>query len=283
EADRRELGLRLTAALGTLASLATPAALGALAPLAALTSLAALTALLALALGTLAPRQERLAAELHLAEVVDVDDLDLDLVADLDDVGDRADEAVRQLGHVHEPFLAGQDLDEGAELLQAADAALVDLADLDLGGHVLDPRDAGLDLRRVRAADLDTALVEHRDAALELLLHAADRASGRADDDADLVHRDRERHEARRVLADALARPTDHVQHLAQDVQATLPRLLERLLERRARQALALDVHLQRGDALAGAGHLEVHVAAVVLGAEDVRDDRDVLAFDDEA
>ena len=36
------------------------------------------------------------------------------------------------------------------------------------------------------------------------------------------------------------------------------------------RDALDLDVHLQRGDAVAGAGDLEIHVAEVILVAEDV-------------
>ena len=37
-----------------------------------------------------------------------------------------------------------------------------------------------------------------------------------------------------------------------------------------------LDVHLQRGDAVRGAGDLEVHVAEMVLVAEDVGEDGEV-------
>ncbi len=36
-----------------------------------------------------------------------------------------------------------------------------------------------------------------------------------------------------------------------------------------------LDVHLQRGDALIGAGDLEVHVAEMILVAENVGQNRD--------
>ena len=39
--------------------------------------------------------------------------------------------------------------------------------------------------------------------------------------------------------------------------------------------AADLDVHLQGGDALGGAGDLEVHVAEVILVAEDVGEDAD--------
>ena len=38
-----------------------------------------------------------------------------------------------------------------------------------------------------------------------------------------------------------------------------------------------LDVHLERGDALAGAGDLEVHVALVVFHAGDVGEDREAV------
>ena len=62
--------------------------------------------------------------------------------------------------------------------------------------------------------------------------------------------------------------------HLAQDVEPALARLLERLLHDLEVEALDLDVHLDRGDALLGAGDLEVHVAEVILGAEDVGEDR---------
>ena len=49
------------------------------------------------------------------------------------------------------------------------------------------------------------------------------------------------------------------------------------------RDALDLDVHLQRGDAAVGARDLEVHVAEVVLVAEDVGEHREAPAVLDEA
>ena len=70
-----------------------------------------------------------LAGELHAALVIDADALDPDHVADLDDVLGAVDAEVGQLGDVDEAFLAGQDLDERAELLGPGDAAMVGLAD----------------------------------------------------------------------------------------------------------------------------------------------------------
>ncbi len=62
--------------------------------------------------------------------VVDVDDHDHDLVADLDHVLHAGHAIVGQLRDVHQAVLAGQDLDEGAEVGGAHDLAGVDLADL---------------------------------------------------------------------------------------------------------------------------------------------------------
>ena len=71
--------------------------------------------------------------------------------------------------------------------------------------------------------------------------------------------------------------------HFAEDVGAAVLGLGERDLHDLLGDAGDLDVHLQRGDALAGAGDLEVHVAEMILVAEDVADHREVLAFEDQA
>ena len=47
--------------------------------------------------------------------------------------------------------------------------------------------------------------------------------------------------------------------------------------------AVALDVHLQGGDALGRAGDLEIHVAEVVLVTEDVGEDQEVPLLLDQA
>ena len=79
------------------------------------------------------------------------------------------------------------------------------------------------------------------------------------------------------------ARAAERRGHLVEDVEAAGARLLERLLEDVAAQALDLDVHLEGRDALARAGDLEVHVAVVVFLAGDVGQDREAVAVGDEA
>jgi hypothetical protein len=66
-------------------------------------------------------------------------------------------------------------------------------------------------------------------------------------------------------------------------VQPAVARLGERLRQHFVGQATELVVELDRGDADFGADHLEVHVAEVVLVAEDVAEHRVALAVGDEA
>jgi hypothetical protein len=55
-------------------------------------------------------------------------------------VGDLLDALVRDLADVQQAVLAGQDVDQGAEVQDLGDRAFVDLADFDLGGDLLDAR-----------------------------------------------------------------------------------------------------------------------------------------------
>ena len=55
-----------------------------------------------------------LAAEFHFS-AVEADELDLDLIAELQHVFDLGDAVILEFGDVHEPFLAGEELDKRAE------------------------------------------------------------------------------------------------------------------------------------------------------------------------
>src|SRR5437867_1296463 len=71
--------------------------------------------------------QERLPRQIHAVLVVDGDHLHLQPVADLADVLDLLDVLVAQLADVTQAVAAGQDLDEGAEVLDRRHPALVHL------------------------------------------------------------------------------------------------------------------------------------------------------------
>ena len=82
--------------------------------------------------------QHRLARQLDAVLIVDGDDLDLHDIADLADVLDLVHVLVVQLADVAQAVAAGQDLDEGPEILDRRHPSLVDLADAHLLGQRLD-------------------------------------------------------------------------------------------------------------------------------------------------
>ena len=86
-----------------------------------------------------------------------------------------------------------------------------------------------------------------------------------------------------RPLRHALARLADDLVHLPEDVQPALAGLLQRDLHDLGRDALDLDVHLQRSHAVLRPGNLEVHVAEVILIAQDVGEHFVAVALEHEA
>src|SRR5207248_1301239 len=118
------------AAAVTAAEAATPAATARTAAIAAAAeATAAATAvrrapLLAFDLGN-----ETAARQVHTALRVDLQHLHLELIADVDHVRDALDRAGSELTGADQAFLAGEDLDESAEIHQPGHPALVGLAD----------------------------------------------------------------------------------------------------------------------------------------------------------
>src|SRR5439155_18277587 len=221
-------------------------------------------------------------AELDLAAVVEAENLDLDGVADLDDVGHLADALRRQFADMDEPVTRTEEVHEGAEIDGFDDLAIVDGADLGLGDDPPNPVDRRLRGVGVDRGNLDRAVIVDVDLRAGGLDDLADDLAARTDHLADLILGDRDRRDARRVFADLVACPGQRLGHLAEDVGAPVARLIERdphdLLGDRGH----LRIHLQRGDAVAGACHLEIHVAEMVLVPEDVGQDRKGVRFLDQ-
>src|SRR5262249_50649356 len=116
----------------------------------------------------------------QLAAVVDLADLDLDLVANLDDVVDVLDPGtavqLADLGDVQQAVLAGQQRDERAErgrLHHGAEEALAHLGDVRVGDRV-DRRARGLGGGAVGGTDVDSAVVLDRDLGAGVLLDGVD-------------------------------------------------------------------------------------------------------------
>ncbi len=140
-------------------------------------------------------------AELDLAAVVEAENLDLDLVADLDDVGDLADALRRQLADVDEAVARSEEVHEGAEIDDLDDLAVVDDAELRLGDDAADPVDRRLRGIGVDRRDLDRAVILDIDLGAGHLADLADDLAARADHFADLVLRDGDGGDARRIAS----------------------------------------------------------------------------------
>src|SRR5690606_14045739 len=122
----------------------------------------------------------------------------------------------------------------------------------------------------VLTIDAYVAVVIDVDGSTGLFGDAADGHAALADHVTDLVGVDLQHGHARGVLGDRRTRRGDHLVHLTEDVDTRLVGLLQGVFHDLFGDALDLDVHLQRGNALGGTGHLEVHVAEVVFVTEDV-------------
>src|SRR3954468_8352547 len=218
-----------------------------------------------------------------LAAVVEAEQLDLDLVAFLDDVGGLLHARRGELADVDETVLGAEEVHESAELHHLDDGAVIDLADFRIGGDRLDPLDSGLHGLAVVVGDLHGTVVLDVDLGAGFLDDLTDHLAAGVDHFADLGGGDLEGLDARRVFAELGTGVGERLRHLAEDVDTSILGLAERDLHDLLGDALDLDVHLERGDALLGTGDLEVHVAEMVLVTEDVGENRETLVFEDQA
>ena len=221
---------------------------------------------------------QRLAAELD-AIAFDGQNLDHDLIALAQLVLHFLDAMLGNLGDVQQAVGAGEELDKRAELRQPNHLAQINLADLRHRGEVADDLQSLLQSFGIAGSNIDPARVVHIDLGAGLLDDAADGGAALADQIANLVGGNHHGFDARRISRTLGARSVQHRVHLVQQEEPAPARLLHRLLKNLAGQPADLDVHLQRGDALARSGHLEVHVAVVILRAGDVGEDGVIVAL----
>src|SRR4029077_18494142 len=155
-------------------------------------------------------------AELDLAAVVEAEHLDLDGVADLDDVGNLADALRRQLADMNEPVARAEEVHESAEIDDLDDLAIVDRIGLRLRDDAADPVDRRLRGVGVDRGNLDRAVIVDVDLGAGGLDDLADDLAAAAAPLEALVLLYRDRGDARCVFADLLARPGQRLGHLAE-------------------------------------------------------------------
>ena len=181
------------------------------------------------------------------------------------------------------PLLAGQDLHEGPDRDHASHRAAEHLSLAHPAGETLDDALRFLGGGAIVAGDRHDAAIFDVDLGVGALGDALDRAASGADHGADQLGVDPEAEQARCVGRKGVAGLVDGLKHLLEDVKSGRAGLVDRLGHGLDRQAGDLHVHLQGGDALFGAGHLEVHIAEEVLDALDVGEDAHLLTLLDQA
>src|SRR5260221_4332317 len=207
----------------------------------------------------------------HAPLPIHLENLHAHHVAFLQFVADALDALFGYLRNVHQAVAARKNGHEGHEIHQSRDLAVVHSTHLDVGGDQFDAPlsfAAGSTLHR---SDLHRTVVLDIDRRAGFFRDLPNHGAALADHVADLFRIDFQRDDRGSPLRHGLARLGEHLVHLAQDVQAAVARLIQRHLHDLARDARNLDIHLQRGDAVLRAGHFEVHVAEMILVAQDVR------------
>ncbi len=174
---------------------------------------------------------------------------------------------------MEEAVAVGHELNEGAEVEDRAHLAGVGLA---LFGELhdgVDEAEGAVDGVLVGRGHLDVAVVVDlvdRHGGARSLLDTLDHLSARADHSADQLLGDGHGDDAGHIGLVVLAGGGDGLLDDVEDMEAAVACLVEGALKHFIRQSVDLDVHLGGGDTVAGAGHLEVHVAEVILVAEDI-------------
>ena len=221
-----------------------------------------------------------LAGETNFAGLfVDSDAFDPNRFAHLDHILGPADSHVGQLADVTETFFTGEALNETAELLDAGDPALVDLAVFDLGAAAAEGVDFlhraihGVGVVRV---DEDLAGVVFGDVNLRSgrFDDATNGLSARPDEQTDLFRIDLDRLNPGSVLREVFPGRIERTQHGLEDLDPGFAGLVNGDLGDFERQPVDFEVELEAGDALGGAGQLEVHVTEVIFFTQDVGDGR---------
>ena len=174
---------------------------------------------------------------------------------------------------MEQAFGSAADFDEHAKGLHAANDAFVHLVYLRNEANSAHDFFGALHAHGVDAADFYAAHVAHLfdgDGGSGFSLNALNNLTAGSDYAANEVLGNLEAHHFRSVRLELNARSRHGLEHFAKDVGAAFAGLVQGLLHDFEAEALNLDVHLARGDAVGRTGYLEVHIAEVVFVTKDV-------------
>lgn len=165
--------------------------------------------------------------EFDAAFLIDAEAFHPDLIAEFDDVFGLLDAEVGEFADMDEAVLAGQELDERAKVFDGNNFAAINLADFGFGGHADDCIAGDLHAFFRDGEDVHCAIVLDIDLAAGFFDEFLDVLAAGADERADLLGVDLDGLDARRVLAQFLARSTQGLGHFGQNVHASDARFLD--------------------------------------------------------
>ncbi len=185
---------------------------------------------------------------------------------------------------MEQTFLAGQDLYKGAECHNGNNFAVIYLTNFRNSADALDNFHGSLDGLLVGSGHFDkpdTVFLLDGDDGMSPELDLLNDFATCTDNRADEFLRNRHRLDSRDVRFVVLTRSRHGLQHLVEDVHPAAVCLRKCIFENLVGEPVNLDVHLAGGDPVAGTGYLEVHVAKVILVAENIGQNLVFLVFPD--
>ena len=183
-----------------------------------------------------------------------------------------------------QPVFARRDLHKGAKAHDAHHFAIEDIADLRVFDNGQDGLFGLFAIFAVGGGDAHRAVLFDVDLGVGVGGDLLDHRAALANDVADLLRVDGEADHLGRIggeLGTGLPDAGQH--HFVQDLHAGGPGLFKRLLDDLQRQAVALDIHLDGGNALFGARHFEIHIAEEIFDALDIGKGDMAVAFHHQA
>ncbi len=174
---------------------------------------------------------------------------------------------------MQQTVLAGKNLNEATVRHDGTHGSLVNLTHFGYCHDSLDLAESSVDAVLVGRTNLHfahTVNLVDGDGSTGVFLHLLDDLTARAYHSTDKLLRYLYLHDARHLRLHVLARCADGVSEFAEDVFASGLSLHEGLFKYLEAQSVALDIHLCSCESVLRTSGLEVHVAKVVLVAENV-------------
>src|ERR1019366_634918 len=186
------------------------------------------------------------------------------LVAFFQFIANILDSVLGDFADVQQSVQARQNLDERAEIREPADPAEISLPYLGRSGQIADDLQSLVRRDFIVRRYVDFAGIFHVDLYAGLLDDAANHLATGPNHVANLVHRNLQGVDTRRIRRDLHARLAQNLVHLFEDEQAPTLRLRQRFPHDLRSDSRNLNIHLQRGDAVFGSGNFEIHVAVMI-------------------